>query len=91
MKWKWLAMTGGLMLAVILGPGPARADDLPPDLTAALTLKVLTFDRNLAARAGDEVVVGLLYPEGDKGWAENLQKGFAGYQDKKVSGLPSTA
>ena len=46
------------------------------------------FDRNLAARAGGEVVIGIIYKADEKAWADGLSKSFAAYSDKKVNGLP---
>lgn len=51
-------------LLVLVIAGPATAQDaevlLPADLQAQIFLNVLTFDRNLAERAGDELVFAVL-------------------------------
>lgn len=36
---------------------------VPIDLQVQLFMKILTFDRNLRARVGDEVVIGIIYQE----------------------------
>jgi len=57
----------GAVLA--LGAGPVVAGEevqVPPDLQAALFVKVLSFDRNLRAHAGKDVVLGVLVQRGNR-------------------------
>jgi hypothetical protein len=44
----------------------AEVLDVPPALQASLMLKVITFDRLLAARAENEVAVGIAYQSGNR-------------------------
>lgn len=84
---KWYGAAVGVLLGLALLPLGAHAQALPPDMTAMLTLKVLTFDRNLAARAGGGIVIGVVHKAGEGAWAEGLRKSFSAYADKKVNGL----
>ena len=87
----WLGVALGLLLGLLLAmPAAVRAQSLPPDMTAMLTLKVLTFDRNLAARAGGGIVIGVVFKAGESAAAEALRKSFAAYADKRVNGLAVT-
>ena len=51
------------LLALLLGAPVARAQEMPvpPPIQASLFAKILTFDRNLKARAGKEIRIGVLY------------------------------
>jgi hypothetical protein len=62
--------TGNVSLKVVLtiiflmfGLAVSNAQDMmvPIDIQVPLFLKILSFDRNFTARAGDEVVVGVVY------------------------------
>lgn len=90
MRRKRLLGTLAALALVLAGTAPLALAEpaLPTDITAMLTLKVLTFDRNLEQRAGAEVVVALVYAEGDEGFADSLAKSFEGYSDKKINGIP---
>jgi hypothetical protein len=50
-----------VLLAAATPRGQAQRMDTPAGLQFPLLLKILQFDRNLAARAGDEVVIGIVY------------------------------
>jgi hypothetical protein len=56
-----------LALLALLAAGPAAGEEvqLPTKLQAALLVKVLSYDRNLPARAGRDVVVGVLVQRGN--------------------------
>lgn len=42
--------------------GPARANDLPPELEIAIHLKILSFDDGLKAVNSNTIVIAVLYP-----------------------------
>lgn len=51
-------------LALLPCPSIAQQVTVPPRQQYALFAKILTFDRNLAARAGDELVIGVVFQPG---------------------------
>jgi hypothetical protein len=52
-----------IIIIIILGFTILWAEEMPvpADLQYSLFLKILTFDRNLKARVGEEIVVGIVY------------------------------
>ncbi len=70
-----------------MAPGAHANQSVSSDTVAVLTLKVLTFDRNLEARSGGKVVIGLIYSDADLGHAEELKSSFDAYKGKKINGL----
>jgi ABC-type xylose transport system substrate-binding protein len=67
---------------------------MPPDRHALILVKVLGYDDNLKARAGAEVVVGVLYKIGNAGSqhvAEGMQAAFQALPGAKAQGLPIKA
>jgi hypothetical protein len=80
------------LLASGLAPPPARAQELPARNQALLLLRVLAYDRNLATRAGREVVVLVLYKAGDRASEERREALVAAFEavahDVVVAGLP---
>jgi len=66
----------GRMIAAVAGiiglaaAGQIDAPRVPADIQFDLTLKILTFDRNLNTRVGTELVFGIVY---DKDWPPSLQ------------------
>ncbi len=71
---------------------PARAEDLPARNQALLLLRVLVYDRNLKARAGDAVRVAVAYRPGDAASEAERDSLMAAYQevakDVVAQGLP---
>jgi hypothetical protein len=60
-------LAGALLLA--LGAGRLLAGEevqVPADLQAALFVKILSFDRNLRAQAGKDIVLGVLLQRGNR-------------------------
>jgi hypothetical protein len=58
---------GILAFVAVLGLSPVADDNRPRiscDIQFDLTLKILTFDRNLRARVGEDLVIGIVY-DGD--------------------------
>jgi hypothetical protein len=56
-----------LLLPIFLsgraGAPPPEEMETPVDIQVPLLLKILTFDRNLKERVGDEIVLGIVYQE----------------------------
>lgn len=69
--------------------GPARAS--PADDEARILLRAISFDRGLAARAGAEVVISVVYDARSSG-AEREREGrvmaFRKLSDRTIAGLP---
>ena len=80
----WIALLG-------LGLGAAApAEGLVPfDVQVPLLLKALTYDRNLKARAGDQVRIAVVTPaKATREPAEDLLSSVGHLPDRTVSGLP---
>lgn len=60
------AAAASLLAAALVVAGAALAEDLTPRKQALLLLRVLVYDRNLAARAHDAVRVAVAYRAGDR-------------------------
>jgi hypothetical protein len=60
-------VASALLIALGLGR-PAAGEEVlvPPELQAALLVKVLSFDRNLRALAGKDLVLGILVQRGNR-------------------------
>jgi hypothetical protein len=88
---RWLVM---MLLVMVMG-GSARAETLAAPLQASLLLKVLTYDRNLAGRAGAAVVVAVAYRAGSAESEAAADDVTAAIQDAakhfSVAGLPVQA
>jgi hypothetical protein len=52
----------GLLLPLGAAPSPEEME-IPVETQVPLFLKILTFDRNLKKRVGDEIVLGIVYQE----------------------------
>lgn len=72
-----------LILTGLVTIAPASAE-LDPRAEAKLILAALAHDRNLAQRAGESVVIGVLAGP----LAETYVKAIESYADKKIAGLP---
>jgi hypothetical protein len=68
---------------------------MPPDRHALILVKVLAYDDNLKARAGNDIVIGVLYKPGNAGSqkaAEAIQAAFQALgAGAKAQGLPIKA
>lgn len=53
-----------LVLCTGMRPLHAQDVDVPPELQLTLLARILTFDRSLVARVGDELVIGVVYQPG---------------------------
>ncbi len=90
-KRTFIVTAAVVTILILLQSAAAQEQPLKSDLTAMLTLKVLTFDRNLAERSGSEIVVGILYTDADKTYAKELKAAFDSLKGKKVNGIPFKA
>jgi hypothetical protein len=88
---------GRLMVLVpLLGLGagaPVRAEEmaLPIAKQVELLLKILTYDRNLASKAGSELAIGIVYDPTDRDSAKattDLGSALFQYRGKTVKQLP---
>jgi hypothetical protein len=80
-----------LALGLAPGPGIAQTMSLPAESQIPLLLKVLTYDRRFEAKAGTEVVVGIVYMAGDPDSlraAEEVGTIFYKFAGKTVKKLP---
>jgi hypothetical protein len=74
-------------------PRPARAD-IPPDRQALILTRALSYDNNLRSRAGDAVVVAVLYKAGSgasESMADQMLHAFKALEGAKVQDLPFRA
>ena len=86
-RFKNISIIITLALVLIISAQTGAQQSISSDQLAALTLKIMTFDRNLEKRAGGQLVIGILYNEQDQGHAKGLESAFSNYKDKKVNGL----
>ncbi|MBN2371679.1 MAG: YfiR family protein [Vicinamibacteria bacterium] len=79
-------------LFALIGTGAARAQmAVAADRQVTLLLKILTYDRQLEARAGKELVIGIVSVPRDLGAAkasEEVMDTLYGYREKTVKRLP---
>jgi hypothetical protein len=85
-----------LAIAIALGTAPAYSDpsdfsdepDLAMTVQYPLLLKILQFDRNLTARAGQEVVIGVVYQGRFRASAracEEMRKAAQGAEAERIN------
>ncbi len=83
-----------LALLLALRPGLAAAAEpmpLRPELQIPLILKILTYDRHIESKAGEQVVVGIVYAPTDPSSvaaANEVGDVLFRFQDKTVKRLP---
>lgn len=85
----------GAALALLLGVPAARAQEMvvPTQLQASLFAKILTFDRNLKARAGKELRIGVLYQKKVRSSLEAQEEfvqAMCGDPGRRIDGLALT-
>src|SRR6185503_20235690 len=73
------------ILLLLVGAGPALADS-SDDRRALIMLRVLAYDKQLGARAGDVVRIVILAPKGDDSEAARWRAAFAKMMKLKVDG-----
>jgi hypothetical protein len=82
--------------AILFGAGRAPAQDVsvPVELQFPLFAKLLAFDRNLLARAGDDVVIGIVYQgrfASSVSAKDGMLREIENNRDAKVGQLPIKA
>jgi hypothetical protein len=78
-------------LLTFLAPRAARADQVAPDKQAVIIARALAYDDNLKSRAGDSLVVAILYKAGNGGSesaADGMVRAFKALEGVKVQALP---
>ena len=84
---------GLIIIIIILGFTLLWAEEMPVpvDLQYSLLMKILTFDRNLKARVGEEIVVGIVYQKNFR-VSNNAKDEFTKAMDespiKKIEDIP---
>jgi hypothetical protein len=87
-----LSIVAAALLALLRGVPAARAQEMavPPPIQASLFAKILTFDRNLKARAGKEIRIGVLYQKKVRSSLEAQEeflRAMCGDPDRKIDGM----
>lgn len=91
---RWMLLCGFLFGIFVPATSAAQQEmELPVDLQLSLFLKVLSFDRQLRSRAGDELVVGVVM---QRGYRASLKAGeealrALNVRGTNVDGLPVRA
>jgi hypothetical protein len=79
------------LLAAWLLPRVAHADQVAPDKQAVILARALAYDDNLKARAGDSLLVAVLFKAsaaGSESAADAVVRAFKALEGVKVQGLP---
>jgi ABC-type sugar transport system substrate-binding protein len=79
------------LLALGAGSAGAQAMTVPADLQMTLIFKILTYDRQLEAKAGADLVVGIVHDPADKASAaaaDEVQSALFKFAGKTVKKLP---
>jgi len=76
--------------AILLLAGVAEAGAVVPfDVQVPLVLKALTYDRNLKARAGDQVRIAILMPpKSNRAGVDQLLSSIASIPGRTLNGMP---
>lgn len=81
----------GIAALIASVPVAAAAEDVPGQRQASILTRALAYDRNMKERAGDAVVVGIVYRAGNsasEAAAADLYQAFRGLEKFAVHGLP---
>ncbi|MDB4969318.1 MAG: hypothetical protein JWN44_5007 [Myxococcales bacterium] len=79
------------LLVACLMPRSARADQVSPDKQAVILARALAYDDNLRARAGDAIVVAVVFKSGQsasEGAADGMVRALKAIEGVKVQNLP---
>jgi hypothetical protein len=77
------------VFVALLSPRIARADQVPPEKQAVIIARALAYDDNLRSRAGDSLVVAVLFKPGSgEGAADAMMHAFKALEGVKVQSLP---
>jgi hypothetical protein len=87
----WRRLVPAVVVALTIAGGRARADDVPPDRQALILTRTLAYDNNLKSRAGDALVVAVVFRRGNpvsEAAAGPIFQGFRALEGVKVQDLP---
>lgn len=82
----WGSLVVAAMLSSLASGMEARGDEVPEDKFADITLKILTYDKNLDRRVSDTIYIGIVGGDADQARAERLAASFRDRQSRTVSG-----
>lgn len=91
MTHKFPRAAGALVLLLTASTAHAQEMPVPAPMQAALFTKILTFDRNLKARAGRELKIGVLYQKEVRSSLEAQEEfigAMCGDPGRRIDGLP---
>ena len=80
-----------IALCLLAIAGAAHAGDVPPEKTAVILTRALSYDQLLSSRAGGAIVIAVLYKNGDPGaqaLADAMYAAFKRLDHVRVQGLP---
>lgn len=80
-----------VLLLLMAAAGRAQEMAVPVQTQLPLFLKILTFDRNLRARAGHEIVIGVVYQNkfrASLNAKDELMRAVSASQIKNIEGIP---
>jgi hypothetical protein len=86
-------LCAAVLLCVAGVSRPAHAD-IPPERQALILTRALSYDNNLRSRAGDSVVVAVLYRAGNgasEAMADGAVRAFKALENVKIQDLPFRA
>lgn len=84
-------VTAAVALAMAVAPASAEEMAVRPDLQVPILLTILKYDRHLESRAGEELMIGILYPPTDPDAvkaANAVSDTFFRFAGKTVKRLP---
>jgi hypothetical protein len=90
-RWRLPAAAGALALVLAAVAAHAQEMPVPAPMQASLFTKILTFDRNLKARAGRELRIGVLYQKKVRSSLEAQEeflRAMCGDPGRRIDGLP---
>jgi hypothetical protein len=80
----------GFVVALLVAPAPARAQEVPPERQVLILGRALAYDDEIKNRAGDDVTIAVLAKTGNPAsetLAATMLKAFRGIGGVKVQGL----
>jgi hypothetical protein len=84
-RWLRRVFTAGTLATIALGVGWAAEPTVPPAIQAALTLRILEYDRSLKSWAGAGLTVGIVTREGGSADATEFRQAISG---RDAQGVP---
>jgi len=90
-RWRLSAAAGGLVALLAASAAHGQEMPVPAPTQALIFTKILTFDRNLKARAGKELRIGVLYQKKVRSSLEAQEefvRAMCGDPGRRIDGLP---